>query len=73
MKIEYYLYRKMSDGFEDLVWNGNSLFQYLKYLLKDRKKTDRVSTILIRGLWKPKHLTAINYKSQSQRKPKIYE
>lgn len=60
MKIEYYLYRKMSDGFEDLVWNGNSLFQYLKHLLEDRRKTDRVSTVLIRGLWKPKHLTAIN-------------
>lgn len=60
MKIEYYLYRKMSDGFEDLVWNGNSLFQYLKHLLKDRKKADRVSTILIRGLWQPKYLTAID-------------
>lgn len=60
MKIEYYIYRKMSDGFEDLVWNGNSLFTYLKYLFDSRKKTDIVSTILIRGLWQPKYLTAIN-------------
>lgn len=59
MKIEYYLYRKMSDGFEDLTWNGNSFFGYIKWLFRTRKTPNRTSTILIRGLWQPRHLTAI--------------
>ena len=63
MKIEYHIYKKMSDGFEDLLWNDNNLFSYIKWMYKTKGRKDRTISILIRGLWKPKHLTAIQIKT----------
>lgn len=59
MKIEYYLFNKMSDGFEDLIWNGNSVFSYIKWLFRTKNRKNRTSTVLVCGLWRPRHLTAI--------------
>lgn len=60
MKIEYYIYRVMSDGFEDLSWNGNSLIGYIRWLRQTKDVKNKISNILIRGLWMPKHLTAVS-------------
>lgn len=62
MKVEFIIYRVMNDGFEDLIWNGNSLFGYLKWIRRTKETKNKVSYILVRGLWMPNHLTAINIK-----------